>query len=160
MALLLVRHADALSRGEWDGDDIDRQLSGKGHRQAAALVAVLAEFEPARLLSSPYLRCLETLAPLADHLRSPVEPDGRLGEGAGRAAVELVGSLRHDRVVLCSHGDVIPDVLAAVATEDEVELGPHPRVEKASVWVLEADGGRFTSATYLPPPGRGGPVAR
>ena len=151
MALLLVRHAHALARAEWDGDDLGRQLSVKGHRQAAALVAVLAEFKPARLLSSPYLRCLDTLRPLADHLGSVVEPDGRLAEGSGRAAVDLVRALANDRVVLCTHGDVIPDVLKALADQDHVDLGVRPQVEKGSVWVLEGDGQRFTTALYLPP---------
>ena len=152
MALLLVRHAHALSRAEWDGDDRDRQLSQRGYRQAAGLVAVLTELGPARLLSSPYLRCLDTLRPLGDALGCPVEIDDRLAEGSGRAAVDLVRSLCGEKVALCSHGDVIPDVLAALAYEDQVDLGANPRVEKGSVWVLEADGEHFTSASYLPPP--------
>lgn len=152
MPVLLVRHAHALARSEWDGDDRCRPLSGKGHRQARALVAVLSGFQPSRLLSSPFLRCLETVGPLGQALGCPVEREGRLAEGSGRAAVELVRDLRSQDVALCSHGDVIPDILAALAREDLLDLGVAPRVEKASVWVLEADGDRFGSAGYLPPP--------
>ena len=154
MPVLLVRHAHALARSEWDGDDRERELSQKGHRQAVRLVPVLTEFKPSRLLSSPYLRCLDTVRPLGRALGRQVESEDRLAEGAGRAAVELVRSLRAEDAVLCSHGDVIPDILAVLVHDDGVDLGAHPRVEKASVWVLDAGGDRFTAASYLPPPGR------
>ncbi len=119
------------------------------------LVPVLEEMEPGLILSSPSVRCVDTVRPLAEALRRPVRTEAGLAEGSGRAAVALVRSLTGDSAVLCSHGDVIPDVLAALADEDGLDLGPMPRVEKASIWLLEADhgpGGRFRSAAYLPPP--------
>ena len=152
MPLMLVRHAHALSRGDWEGDDAQRELSKRGRKQSQLLAARLLELEPVRILSSPYVRCLDTVGPLARALGVRVEVEDRLAEGSGQPAVELVRSLSDEDVVLCSHGDVIPDVLAAVAHEDRVDLGPAPRVEKASVWLLYGEGGRFHSASYLTPP--------
>jgi broad specificity phosphatase PhoE len=154
--VLLVRHAHALSRSGWEGDDTERSLSRRGLEQARLLVAPLLELKPVRILSSPYLRCLETVGPLASAAGLEVEEEPRLAEGYGRPALDLVRSLSYagENAVLCSHGDVIPDVLAALAHEDRVDLGPAPRVEKASVWVLRGEGGRFSSARYLPPPKR------
>jgi 8-oxo-(d)GTP phosphatase len=146
-----------VSRSDWAGADTGRPLSRKGARQSQLLVARLLELKPARIVSSPYLRCLQTVAPLALAAGVQVEEERRLAEGYGRAALDLVRSLSvaGDDAVLCSHGDVIPDVLAALANEDRVDLGPAPRVEKGSAWLLEGEGGRFSTAGYLPPPKSG-----
>ena len=155
MPVLMVRHAHALSRSRWEGEDDTRELSVRGHRQAQMLIPVLKEFEPGLILSSPSVRCMDTLRPLADTLGRSVRAETDLAEGSGRTAVTLVRSLAGGTAVLCSHGDVIPDVLAALADEDGLDLGSTPRVEKASIWLLEADrdrDGRFRSAAYLPPP--------
>ena len=63
--LLLVRHAHAHARKEWSGDDRLRPLSANGLRQAEGLIAVFGNFaRPSRVLSSPYLRCMQTVEPL------------------------------------------------------------------------------------------------
>ena len=108
MTSVLLRHASAGDRDDWDGDDEHRPLDEHGHRQAAALVELLRPLGVRRVVSSPYVRCVETVEPLALALGLPVEEDRRLGEGAGRAALEL---LREDGVVCCTHGDVIEHVL-------------------------------------------------
>lgn len=151
MPVLLIRHAHAGSRKEWDGADLDRPLSPKGRRQAEALVAHLEVFAPQRILASPYVRCIETVAPLAASLSLPIEPTEALAEGSGVEALRLVRALADDKVALCTHGDVIPEVLVALADEDRVDLGPRPRQAKGSVWILEAHHGTFVRATYLVP---------
>jgi broad specificity phosphatase PhoE len=152
VSVLLIRHAHALPRRDWSGDDRLRPLSGRGQLQAPALVELIESWAPQRVLSSPYLRCLSTVAPLAGRLNLRVEPTEDLAEGHGLMAIALVRALADDKVALCTHGDVIPDVLVALADEDRLDLGPRPRQAKGSVWVLDATGGRFTKATYLPPP--------
>jgi broad specificity phosphatase PhoE len=151
---MVVRHAHALSRSDWVEDDSLRPLSRRGAKQARLLVDRLLELKPTRVLSSPYVRCLDTVRPLAAAAGLLVEEDERLAEGEGRRAVDLVraAGVAGENVVLCSHGDVIPEILATLANENRVDLGPAPRVEKASVWVLQGQGGRFSSATYIKPP--------
>jgi len=105
---VLVRHASAGDRDAWDSDDRLRPLDARGRRQAADLVELLSPLGIGRVLSSPYVRCIETVEPLGAKLGLPVEQDERLAEGAGRAALEL---LREDGVVCCTHGDVVEDVL-------------------------------------------------
>jgi len=116
------------------------------------LAELLSEFKPARVLSSPYVRCVETVVPTATALGVQVEPVEVLAEGSGSGAVQLVRSLAGDDVILCSHGDIIPEVLFALASEERVDVGRNPRHEKASVWVLEARKGKFVKAKYLRPP--------
>lgn len=153
MPVLFVRHAQALARSEWHGEDRGRELSDRGRRQARKLVPVLKEFKPVLILSSPYLRCVDTVAPLADALGLKVEETEALAEGAGREALDLARSVAKQSVVLCSHGDVIPEVLHALVAEDRIDLGRNPHYAKASVWVLEVRKSKFTKGQYLRPPG-------
>jgi broad specificity phosphatase PhoE len=139
------------SRKDWTGDDRRRPLNAKGERQAAALVRRLKLWTPGRILSSPYVRCLQTVQPLADDLGLKVEEAVELEEGMGAAALAFVRSLAETSVALCTHGDVIPDVLVSLADEYRLDLGPAPRQAKGSTWVLEARKGAFVKATYLPP---------
>lgn len=147
--MLLVRHAHARPRKDWTGDDRLRPLSPRGERQAQGLVPVIEAFSPQRILSSPYRRCLTTVEPLSRRLGLPVEHQEALAEGDGLAALALVRTLADEKVALCTHGDIIPEVLVALADEDRLDLGPRPRQAKGSVWVLDADGGLFTRATYI-----------
>jgi len=101
---VLVRHTEAGDRAYWDDDDFHRPLDARGRRQAAELVEILRDLEVRRVVSSPYVRCMETVRPLAVARELSVEPDDRLAEGAEGSAVEL---LREDGVVCCTHGDVI-----------------------------------------------------
>jgi broad specificity phosphatase PhoE len=149
--VLLIRHAQAGSRKDWNGDDRRRPLNAKGERQAVALIRRLGLWAPTRILSSPYVRCRQTVQPLADDLGLKVEETAELEEGMGAAALALVRSFAGTSVALCTHGDVIPDVLVSLADEDRVDLGPAPRQAKGSTWVLEARKGTFVKATYLPP---------
>jgi phosphohistidine phosphatase SixA len=149
--VLVIRHAQAGSRKEWDGDDRLRPLSRRGQSQALALARRLAVWSPARILSSPYVRCVQTVQPLADDLGRKVEETEDLAEGHGADALAMVRAMSVRRVAMCTHGDVILDVLLTLADEDRLELGPAPRQAKGSTWVLEASRGRFVKATYVPP---------
>jgi 8-oxo-dGTP diphosphatase len=149
--LLLIRHANAGSREGSDVPDWARPLSDKGVRQAKSLVRILEGYAPQRILSSPSTRCIQTVQPLARALDLKIEECDALAEGSARAALELVRQLAHDKAALCTHGDVIPEILVPLADEDHLDLGSRPRQAKGSVWVLEAERGRFVKAAYLPP---------
>ncbi len=150
--LLLVRHAVAYSRSAWEGDDLDRPLTKSGHAQARRLVSALAELGPRRVLSSPYLRCVQTVQPLADQLGLPVEIAGGLAEGDPDLALDLVRALAGAPVAVCTHGDVVPVVLSSIAEKDGVALPKRVAFDKGSAWVLETTPeGSFRSASYLPP---------
>jgi 8-oxo-dGTP diphosphatase len=150
--LFVVRHADAGHRSDWDGPDRTRPLSTRGWRQAVALVEALRDDPPQRLLASPYARCLQTLEPLAERLGLEVEAEERLAEGAGATgALALAAELCDATAVLCSHGDVIPDLLEQLV-RDGVRLKDDLRWQKASTWVFTRDGERLAKGRYLPPP--------
>lgn len=154
MKLLLVRHARAGHRSRWDGDDRSRPLSGRGGRQAAAIVKQLAGFDFDRVLSSPYLRCVQTVGPLARARRLEVEESDDFAEGNSHKAIEVVRGLAEGNgsIVACSHGDVIPDIIDHLLRADAMQLPNVQGWAKGSTWVLTAHHGRFDTARYLPPP--------
>jgi phosphohistidine phosphatase SixA len=147
----LVRHAKAGSRSRWDGDDRLRPLSDAGRRQAERLVATFAPIAPPRLLSSPYLRCVETIEPLARAIGQPVEPNELLAEASAFEPVLELLSRLPDRSVLCSHGDVIPETIEALARRGARPIG-EPDWRKASVWVITIDDGHAVRLDALAPP--------
>lgn len=140
MPLLLVRHARAGRRESWAGDDRLRPLDKRGHRQAEALVAALARFGPERVLSSPYLRCTQTVEPLAAALGLTVEEADELAEGAGRErALALLSRLGTETAVLCTHGDLVEELVGTEST-------------KGSTWLLGTAANGFRPLECFPPP--------
>jgi 8-oxo-dGTP diphosphatase len=105
---VLLRHAAAGDREDWDGDDFHRPLDTRGRRQAAEYVELFRPLAVRRVVSSPYVRCVETVKPLAGALGLSVELDECLAEGAGPGADKLI---REDGVVCCTHGDIAEELL-------------------------------------------------
>lgn len=121
--------------------------------QAGALVGLLRSFEPTRIYSSPAARCIQTVEPTARAAGARVEILQELYEGGSAAAVALVRSLGGpETIVLCSHGDVIPDVLDALSVDGMTGWWGTQRCQKGSTWVLHRDGDRYEKAIYEPPP--------
>ena len=147
MTLLLVRHAIALRRSDWTKPDHLRPLTPRGYEQADALPGLLADVAVDRILTSASVRCVETVQPLAAKLGLPVEERQELAEGQDAAAAELLRGLEGN-VVACSHGDVLPALLAVLAPS---VVSPDGEVacEKGSTWVLAGGG---AEPRYLPPP--------
>ena len=150
--LYVVRHADAGHRLGADELDEPRVLSPRGWRQAEGLRAQLAGAGIARLIASPFVRCVQTLEPLGAHLGLTVEQDERLAERRAAAdLLELAAEVRSVTAVLCSHGDVIPEVLTALVASG-TRFKDELRWQKASTWVLTWNGDHLAKGTYLPPP--------
>jgi 8-oxo-dGTP diphosphatase len=148
----LVRHAKAGARSAWVEDDRLRPLSKAGRRQAEALATVFRGLEVDRVISSPYVRCVQTVRPLALDRGLPVETSEALAEGASPdRALALLEETVHTPAVLCTHGDVVPAVVLHLAEAGTDLLGERDW-KKGSVWVLERQDGRVERARYLPPP--------
>jgi phosphohistidine phosphatase SixA len=156
VTLLLLRHVHAGDRSSWSGPDHERPVSNRGRRQALALVEQYAEHDVAAVLSSPYVRCVQSVEPLAAARELVVEEVDELAEGAPLDVVSRL--LRRARrrvdgtdgaVVLCTHGDVLQAVTTELANRG-VHL-PSDRSEKAATWVI---GGTLDDPDlgYLPPP--------
>lgn len=150
--LYLVRHAKAGERRLWEGDDMERPLSAKGWKQSELLAERLAELGVSTLHSSPYLRCVQTLEPLAGRLARSIAVDKRLCEDEPFEPVLDMLAEVPDGAVLSSHGDIIPATIAALERR-RTQVRTPPDWRKASVWVLKRNKhGEIVHATVWPPP--------
>jgi 8-oxo-dGTP diphosphatase len=151
----LVRHAKAKPRAEWTEPDELRPLTKRGQREAEALAERLRSEDVGRLVSSPYTRCVQTLAPLAQSLDLAIETTEHLAEGAdGERALELILELsRTGSLACCTHGDVLYDVVRVVAASG-VRLDGPADAPVASTWALEVEGDRVVAGTFVERPSR------
>lgn len=150
----MVRHAHAGSKEEWDGDDRLRPLSDRGQAEALGVADAVAAFEPRSIVSSPFLRCLQTVQPLAQRLELKVEESQLLVPDAGREAAAFLRSLAREGdgpVVVCTHGETIETLQKRFGRSTKLPFEPGSPHEKGSTWVLRSKNGRFSGAVYLPP---------
>lgn len=145
MRSYLVRHAKAGQRDRWEGADAERPLSIAGRAQAEAIAERLVGIASGVLVSSPFVRCVQTLQPLAARLDADVVTDARLGEGATISDALAVLAEAGDGAVLCSHGDVIPDVVGALVRRG-LQLTTRPLWKKGVIWTLDGDGDGYVEA--------------
>jgi len=119
--LVVLRHARAVPRDEWDGSDASRPLSPRGVKQATALVGPLRAFGVRRIVSSDAARCVATVGPLAAAIDKPLRTTELISQDAweeGRSDARAVIGKRvraRKSAVICSHGPVLPDLLSELA---------------------------------------------
>jgi phosphohistidine phosphatase SixA len=106
----------------------------QGRREAQALVAALAGQPLNRIVSSPYVRCVQTVEPLAGARGLEIELDDRLGADRLRDVPEVLAELEGQNAAVCTHGDL-------------PWLGDR-KFKKGSAWVLGDD---LKPERYIPP---------
>ena len=165
--LIVARHASAGRKADWAGDDFARPLDAAGEADARVLAGLLACFAPAaRVISSPALRCTETVRPYAAGSGGTVEaeacliPHGRSPHFSSRT--EQAGALRHllsalvaqrRPVVLCLHRENLPEVLAATcaALGAPAAVPADPALPKGGFWVAHAADGELAGLERYEP---------
>jgi exopolyphosphatase/guanosine-5'-triphosphate,3'-diphosphate pyrophosphatase len=152
LKIYLVRHARAVTRAEWGGEDLLRPLVERGEDEARALAEHLAGVGVGRVVAAPELRCQQTVEPLALATRRSCHVDDRLGAGSNvQKALEVLPSFDDGSVVLCTHAELIVGLLRFFELgEPEARDGRLP-CRKGSIWVLQGFGRTPTSASYLEP---------
>jgi phosphohistidine phosphatase SixA len=154
---VLLRHADAVNKRAWSGPDRERPLSERGFRQAEALVEPLSAVPLRRLLSSPALRCRQTLDPLAHRLGLAIESTELLDRDVDASLVaELAEDPGSMDAVLCTHGETLAALLEHWQARGRIVLTPPTSkiskntTQKAGGWLVHNHA--QLRADYLPPP--------
>jgi 8-oxo-(d)GTP phosphatase len=123
--LILLRHAKAVHKASWKHADARRPLDDSGRDDAKALAELLACFAPkARLITSPAVRCVETLRPFAELSGAQLREEPSLyahhqlsatDEADSRPSMaDLVSEAvaAGEPVIICAHRENIPDLQA------------------------------------------------
>ncbi|MCC4908867.1 NUDIX domain-containing protein [Microbacterium sp. cx-59] len=119
--IIVLRHAKAMSRTDWEKSDASRPLARRGFRQAASIVAPLRAFGVRRIISSDAVRCVSTVEPLAKALGRVVRTSELISQDAWEEGKHdsrtIVGKRVRSRkpAVICSHGPVLPDIMNELA---------------------------------------------
>jgi len=130
-ALLLVRHGKAVGRSGWKGEDAARPLVERGVKQAAAMVDTITAWAPKRIISSPAVRCVTTVAPLSAATGIPIKREEGISQDAWEAGRDEVRRVVGKRVragktaVICSHGPVLPEIIREIALATATPLGSY-----------------------------------
>jgi 8-oxo-dGTP diphosphatase len=119
-AIVLQRHGKAERRGAEYPEDLARPLAAAGRQQAIALTELLAVYGTEQLVSSPAVRCVETVTPYAEWHGVRLRTDSALTEisyvHAPRAIVSWLRELadRRTGTVVCTHGPLLDELIGAV----------------------------------------------
>jgi len=155
--IVLLRHAKAIKRSDWSGDDSDRPLSFEGQQVANKLTKHLSMFALEEVHSSDAFRCMSTIEPLhqglgiskviTDHLSEyKFEKDEYLAANYVRELVKFGGNY-----LICSHNPILPIILDYLTKYPEDfnldrDLGP------ADAWVVHHRGGKVFAVNFLNSP--------
>lgn len=122
--LVILRHAQAIKRADFDGaDDDDRPLSGVGRSQTKRIARLLDAFGVTTVHASSARRCEQTVRRFARGHDLEVVSESDLTEqrhadkpGAARRRMRALASVP-EPLVVCGHRPVLPTMLEAVAEE-------------------------------------------
>jgi 8-oxo-dGTP diphosphatase len=156
-SVLLVRHASAGNRSDWNGDDRARPLDEVGKSQSEGLIWLLTRFDVREIVSADLARCVMTMEPLSAAVGLTIREDSVLSEegypGNEKAALSLIKSIGSENTaaVVCSQGGVIPDLLERLSSTEGVDIQSPPPSKKGSVWSLTFGGKKMIAAEYFSP---------
>jgi 8-oxo-(d)GTP phosphatase len=154
--LILLRHAKAVHKSGWKHDDASRPLEDDGRADAKALAGLLAAFAPAgRVISSPAVRCMETVRPYAELTSTDVLAASSLDlsrtDPAGCAALISDAITAGEPTVICAHRENMPDLFAAASELLGTVLPPDGADETlpaGAFWALHVAGGALAAADF------------
>jgi|688.fasta_scaffold17789_10 8-oxo-dGTP diphosphatase len=140
-ALVLLRHAKAVKREDWDGDDGDRPLSHVGQLQAKRLFPLYFPYAIKEIHSSDAMRCIETIEPMARTMQlNPIFStdlsEYRFSKDK-EAALDYAQDLLSNNVagIICSHNPILPKLLKKLIGKKNFKQ-LDGKLEPGDSWVL------------------------
>lgn len=152
--VFLIRHVKAGERSGWPEPDELRPISKIGRRQAWHLARALRGTSLTRLVSSPFLRCIQTLEPIAAASGLPIDVAAELGEGRPVAGAEawILAAAADGAAVLSTHGDIVEGLLTGLADRGVplVDIEAAKGYPKGGVWRLDVHDGSVRRVSAVP----------
>jgi len=139
--MLLLRHASAGERLSSPALDRERPLDHAGRADAERLPEAFAGHRLERIVTSPHVRCLETVFPVAATTGLEIELRQELVSDVSiHSVLALLDELPAASLV-CTHREVIERLFQG-----------RVQCEKAAAWLLERRDDGWIPVAYLPSP--------
>ncbi len=154
---ILLRHAKAVTRDEWQGDDDDRPLDSLGQNQANRLLALYQVYNLEQIHTSDAVRCYDTVNPIAKGLGIKLEVTGKLSESTYKKDKEKAFDYAKDlikedaRILLCSHNPILPKMLNKLTKKSDVDAD-EGKLSPADAWVIHRNGKEIVQIDRLDAP--------
>ena len=155
--IILLRHAKALKRTEWDGDDGDRPLEHRGQLQAKRLLPIYLPYGISEVHTSDALRCIETIDLMARLIeKTPIFSADLSEYGYAKdreAPLDYVQDLmdRGISAIVCSHNPIIPKVVQKLVGKKYFK-SMHRELEPAQAIVLHCRAGEVIACDWIDEP--------
>ena len=154
---ILLRHAKAITRDEWQGDDDDRPLDALGQNQANRLLGIYQVYNLEQIHTSDAVRCFSTVEPMAKGLAIKLEVTGKLSESGYRKDKERAFDYAKELLkegsnsLICSHNPILPKMLNKLSKKSDVEADEE-KLSPADGWVLHRIGREIIQIDRLDAP--------
>lgn len=146
--LYVVHHGNAGVRSKWKGPDKKRPLTDKGREQANLLADFMARHPVTEIRSSPSLRCVQMVEPLAKRLAIEVTVNKKLRETTTVESIrKYLRSFGPGAVVLATHKDWIGPLIKDLDARG-VPLRGSRQWPKGSIWVLDLVDGKVRAGYF------------
>jgi 8-oxo-dGTP diphosphatase len=152
--LIILRHTKALERGDWDEHDSHRTLSEVGFDQAQLLLKHLEPFAIDEVYTSDYVRCVQTITPLAHSRGLAITEVPSLNEETfeedPQRSISFVNALKQDEknILICSHNPVIPTMLRGILNT-KLKNKDLIKLEPGDAWIVHRVRGEIVGLDYL-----------
>lgn len=154
---VMLRHAKALARQEWQGDDDDRPLDLTGQLQAKRMLSIYQVFGLEEIYTSDAVRCFDTVATLAKSLKIDVQVAQEISEYTFKKNKEksrdFVKDLikKNETLLICSHNPVLPKMLEKLTKKVDVDY-ESSKLLPGEAWVLHHNKKEVLQVDRLPSP--------
>lgn len=152
--LIILRHAKALERGDWDEADSQRSLSEIGFDQAQLMLKHLQPFALDEIYTSDYIRCVQTVTPLAHSRGLAITEIPNLNEenfeNDPQRSIAFANAVKQDEknILICSHNPVIPTMLRGILNT-KLKNKDLIKLEPGDAWVVHRVKGEIIALDYL-----------
>lgn len=157
--LIFLRHAKALAREQWNGDDEDRPLDLLGQQQAKRMLSIYQVFGLEQIHTSDALRCHDTVYEMARALDLDLKVSTEVSEytwkkakGKERAKEYVKELVKVNQpILLCSHNPVLPRMLEKLTKKIDFDR-PENKLKPGESWILHHDKKRVLQIDHLTAP--------
>ena len=155
--IIFLRHAKALKRTDWDGDDGDRPLEHRGQLQAKRLLPIYLPYGISEVHTSDSLRCIETIDLMARLIeKTPIFSADLSEYGYAKdreAPLDYVQDLmnRGAAAIVCSHNPIIPKLVKKLVGKKYFKSMDR-ELEPAQAIVLHCRAGEVIACDWIDEP--------